>query len=536
MTNRLLHITDIHGHLHSLEAALARAEKEGIKHITIGGDLMPKDIALQMSLKRSTIDEEEDPQFQEFLDRMDRETKGMPDNEAEKVYEMRSQEWKEINSYFLFPSLMKQQGILNPQAYGEYVRQMESINRLAKKKQANPIEYLRRDGYCIIPQETISDLSGFAQETEVLDKLMEFFKRSVSTTDDLSFISFTEEELEYVQEFQTLLREVEDGYDEKKKQNILEIAWPFFKDSRLTFEEIRLSRHLYTMVRYDPLYILRLNRKIEETEAELKKLGGEFGSLFANAVKNELQKIQTAITIKNMNNGDYLKSIVPRTGLATILDKYSNFSVDNIEPGQLLFAQTRLPETLRAFKKRNPDVNLYVIIGNDDTDKVEPYLQSLHEEGTITYLNNSAADMGNGKIIFGYPYVKKNDRYVDWWHKSEEEIREDLARVAGTTDPQKTIYLFHTPPYGCNLDLAYNEEHIGSAAVREFLHQIGKTGKSSMSLHGHVHEAASKTGTIVEKFGSVYSFNPGVMHSESQFSAVIVNMDNPAEYEWIRPT
>jgi len=144
--------------------------------------------------------------------------------------------------------------------------------------------------------------------------------------------------------------------------------------------------------------------------------------------------------------------------------------------------------------------------------------------------------MGNGKVIFGYPYVKKNDRYIDWWHKSEEEIREDLSRVAGTTDPQKTIYLFHTPPYGCNLDLAYDDEHIGSTAVREFLHQIGKTGNSPISLHGHVHEAASKTGTIVDRFGSVYSFNPGVMHSESKFSAVIVNMDNPAEYEWIRPT
>lgn len=536
MTNRLLHITDIHGHLHSLEAALERAEKERIKHITIGGDLMPKDIALQMSLKRSTIDEEDDPQFQKFLEQVERETKGIPDNEAKKVYEMRSQEWKEINSYFLLPSLMKQQGILNMQAYREYVRQMESINRLAKKRHANPIEYLRRDGYCIIPQETISDLCDFAQETEVLDKLMGFFERPVSTTGDLSFLSFTEEELEYVQEFQTLLREVEDGYNEKKRQNILEIARPLFKNSRLTFEGVRLSRHLYTMVRHDPLYVLRLNRKIKETEAELKKLGGEFGSLFVNAVKDELQKIQTAITIKNMNNGDYLKSIVPRTGLATILDKYSNFSVDNIEPGQLQFAQTRLPETLRAFKKRNPDVNLYVIIGNDDSDKVELYLQSLHEEGTITYLNNSAADMGNGRTIFGYPYVKKNERYVDWWHKSEEEIREDLARVAGAMDPQKTIYLFHTPPYGCNLDLAYNEEHIGSSAVREFLHQVGKSGKETISLHGHVHEAAAKTGTIVNRFGSVYSFNPGAMHSESKFSAVIVNMDNPAEYEWIKPT
>ena len=536
MSNRLLHITDIHGHLHSLEAALQRAEKEGIKHITIGGDLLPKEIAIQMSLKRSTMDEEDDPEFKAFFDRVERETKGMPDEKAEEIFGIRSQEWKEMQSYFLFPGLVKQHEIFNPQAYVDYVRQMKSINNIAKKRNENPIEYLRKDGYCILPEETISDLSDLAQEMEVLQKVVQFLRDSTSTTKSSLFISFNEQELEYVQEFESLLREVEDQYDETKRQNIIEIARPFFNNSRLTFEEVRLSRHLYTMARYDSSYVHRLHTKIEKTEAELRKLGGEFGSLFVNVLKDELQRIQTSIKIKDMHSGDYLKSIVPKTNLGTILEKYSHFSVENIEPGQLQFAQTRLPETLRSFKKRNKDVNLYLIFGNDDTDKAEPYLRQLHDEGTIAYLNNSVADMGNGKVIFGYPYVKKNDRYIDWWHKSEEEIREDLSRVAGTTDPQKTIYLFHTPPYGCNLDLAYDDEHIGSTAVREFLHQIGKTGNSPISLHGHVHEAASKTGTIVDRFGSVYSFNPGVMHSESKFSAVIVNMDNPAEYEWIRPT
>lgn len=55
-------------------------------------------------------------------------------------------------------------------------------------------------------------------------------------------------------------------------------------------------------------------------------------------------------------------------------------------------------------------------------------------------------------------------------------IEEDLKELATKSDPQKTIYVMHSPPYGTNLDRLFNGESAGSRAIRRFIQDHLTTG------------------------------------------------------------
>ena len=78
---------------------------------------------------------------------------------------------------------------------------------------------------------------------------------------------------------------------------------------------------------------------------------------------------------------------------------------------------------------------------------------------------------------------------------------------------EKTIFIFHSPPYNSYLDrseldgkivdYAPIDVHIGSIAIQRFIQKK----QPFLTLHGHVHESQRLTGHWKEKFGKTYSFN-----------------------------
>jgi hypothetical protein len=98
-------------------------------------------------------------------------------------------------------------------------------------------------------------------------------------------------------------------------------------------------------------------------------------------------------------------------------------------------------------------------------------------------------------------------------------IQADLAALAGASDPARTVYVVHTPPWGTALDLMHGRTHIGSRALREFLlrHQ------PPLSLHGHVHESPQLSGRIDDRLGRTLCVNPGA--SRQRLRAVLVDTD-----------
>jgi Icc-related predicted phosphoesterase len=89
----------------------------------------------------------------------------------------------------------------------------------------------------------------------------------------------------------------------------------------------------------------------------------------------------------------------------------------------------------------------------------------------------------------------------------------DLERLAALSDPARTVYVLHSPPYGTTLDLLHDGTPVGSPAVRAFLARHAPP----LSLHGHIHESPG-----VVRRGRTVSVNPG--DSASRLRAVLVDL------------
>jgi uncharacterized protein len=113
----------------------------------------------------------------------------------------------------------------------------------------------------------------------------------------------------------------------------------------------------------------------------------------------------------------------------------------------------------------------------------------------------------------------------------ENELRERIdGLVAGVDDPQRSIFNFHAPPYGSNLDSApkLNDDMkyvaggqalvpVGSRAVRDAILAY----RPVLSLHGHIHE-----GRGAVRLGRTLAVNPGSSYEDGVLQAAIVDLDS----------
>ncbi len=108
-------------------------------------------------------------------------------------------------------------------------------------------------------------------------------------------------------------------------------------------------------------------------------------------------------------------------------------------------------------------------------------------------------------------------------------IQKDLIELVKDDDISKSIFLFHSPPYKCNLDRAALDGkmfehvrldvHIGSIAIQRFIEKK----QLLITLHGHIHESESITGSWKDKFKSTFAFSAA--HNGKELSLIIFNPD-----------
>jgi Icc-related predicted phosphoesterase len=170
----------------------------------------------------------------------------------------------------------------------------------------------------------------------------------------------------------------------------------------------------------------------------------------------------------------------------------------------------------------------YWIPGNDDWEAV---LAPLAEKATA--IHGRAVPFLDGLSIAGYgcvpitPFGMKDfDRYdLAGWEplsvprrclrssaagvedvslqslRERPTIADDLDRLAALSDPTRTVYVFHSPPFATTLDRLHGGiTPIGSRAVRAFTDRR----RPPLTLHGHVHESPG-----VERLGGTVCANPG---------------------------
>jgi len=113
----------------------------------------------------------------------------------------------------------------------------------------------------------------------------------------------------------------------------------------------------------------------------------------------------------------------------------------------------------------------------------------------------------------------------------EDQLRERIdGLLADVPDRHRSIFNFHAPPYGSNLDNAPKLDAdmkyvsggqalipVGSHAIRDAILEYGPV----LSLHGHIHE-----GRGAVKLGRTLAVNPGSTYEDGVLQAAIVDLDS----------
>jgi Icc-related predicted phosphoesterase len=157
-------------------------------------------------------------------------------------------------------------------------------------------------------------------------------------------------------------------------------------------------------------------------------------------------------------------------------------------------------------------VPLVLIPGNDDPYDIDESLATsqycVNADGAVVDIPGNMQVVGLGKSS---PTPWKTPREV-----SEDAFREEIYSLADqATDPRRTIFLIHCPPYGSGLDTAPVLDQnlrlqasagdlmrgpVGSTGVLEAVQQV----RPLLSLHGHIHESGGE-----KKIGQTLCVNPG---------------------------
>lgn len=202
---------------------------------------------------------------------------------------------------------------------------------------------------------------------------------------------------------------------------------------------------------------------------------------------------------------------------------------------------------------------ILLILGNDDTCAEEIELMQGELLGLWNYLHFRKIELG-GYTVYGYacvpptPFILKDwerydvSRFVDPGCISPEEgwrsvpvspheiryatIQADLELLTNNSDLSRAIFLFHAPPHQTTLDRVALDGrmidntpldiHAGSIAIRRFIEKR----QPLITLHGHIHESTSLTGSWRERLGRTWAFTAA--HDGAELA--LVRFD-PAEPE-----
>lgn len=205
---------------------------------------------------------------------------------------------------------------------------------------------------------------------------------------------------------------------------------------------------------------------------------------------------------------------------------------------------------------------MFIIFGNDDPAIFEEKLLTLESMDLCRYANGRNYSLGKFDI-YGYSFIPPSpfqlkdwdrydvSRYVDPGCISPESgaysiqrsadekkwstIEKDMENLTKGKNLEYSIFLFHSPPYGTNLDMAGIEgkiidhvpadPHVGSIAIKRFI----EDRQPLLTLHGHIHESTSITGQWMEKIGRTVCLTGA--HDGPQLAIIRFDTESPESAE-----
>ncbi len=162
---------------------------------------------------------------------------------------------------------------------------------------------------------------------------------------------------------------------------------------------------------------------------------------------------------------------------------------------------------------------------NDDMFEIDPILKSGH----VVEMGGSDPMELEGFEMVSYGWTNPTP-----WNTFRELPEEELGRrldkiLEKVTDPSRTIFNIHAPPFGSGLDEAPAlDENMNIKAGGRALRPVGSTSVRAaieriqpvLSLHGHIHEAKGAT-----RIGSSLVLNPGSSYEEGILQAALITLD-----------
>jgi Icc-related predicted phosphoesterase len=230
--------------------------------------------------------------------------------------------------------------------------------------------------------------------------------------------------------------------------------------------------------------------------------------------------------------------------------------IDGAIEAQRRFIREELGPLLSAFRRDHPHIGVYLVPGNDDWTAALSEFKPLEAADVVQILHMRSRQIGPDLWLAGYacvpitPYsIKDHERRDDdkvppyslaMAYSSETgrplrvtaatlmrrpSIADELAELAGQSDPKRTIYICHAPPYNTALDRLRGRS-LGSRSLRNFIERY----QPPLTLHGHIHEAPRASGTFFARLGTTLCVNPG--RERERFGAVVLDTDDIAGTIW----
>ena len=204
---------------------------------------------------------------------------------------------------------------------------------------------------------------------------------------------------------------------------------------------------------------------------------------------------------------------------------------------QRKFIENELIRLIADFKSKHKNVDIYLMLGNDDWVS---NMQVLARENNRLYkiIHNQVYKLNEDFNLVGYSYVPITPFAIKDFEKfdskdaqlqkgvtlqglkssgfellpfkfnpedREDNIENDFKNILRLSEPAKTIYAIHTPPYNTNLDMVYAAVHVGSLAVRRFIEQQ----RPYLTLHGHIHETIEVSNHFRDKINRAICLGVG---------------------------
>lgn len=198
---------------------------------------------------------------------------------------------------------------------------------------------------------------------------------------------------------------------------------------------------------------------------------------------------------------------------------------------------------------------IFIIPGNDDQKLLFRQMEQGETDELWRNLHNKCIVIGKYRL-YGYacvpptPFLNKDwDRFdisdeiekgciapIDGYFSvppdhdpAKDTIETDLKQLVNNDTLDCGVFLFHSPPYNTQLDLAaFHSDgnplvvHAGSKAIRNFIDEK----QPYLTLHGHIHESAGISGQWKQTLGRTLSFSAA--HHGPELALITFELHDPA--------